>query len=282
MAELSKIAVTGVTGVVGRMVWRDLTSRSVPHRLLARRPELAPHVPGSTVHHADYSDAASARAALEGVETLFMVSGSESADRVEQHRTFIDAAVAAGVQHIIYTSFVGAGADSTFTLGRDHGATEDHIRASGMRWTFLRDSFYSDFMELMVGDDGVIRGPAGEGRCAIVARADVARCAAAILADPSAHVNQTYDITGPEALTLAEVADTISRVRGRSVSFHDETIEEAYASRAHYGAPDWQVDAWVSTYTAIASGALAHVSNDVRVITGSEPMTLEQVLRRSG
>lgn len=275
------IAVTGVTGVVGRLVWRHLTERGIGHRLLARRPDVAPHVPGSTVHRVDYADPDSARDALEGVETLLMVSAAESVDRLHQHRTFIDAAAEAGVGHVVYTSFVAAGPDATFTLARDHGATEDHIRVSGMAWTFLRDNFYSDFMEHMVGDDGVIRGPAGEGRAAIVARADVARTAGTILADPAPHVGQTYEITGPKALTMDEVAATISRVRDRDVSFHDETVEEAYASRASYGAPEWQLDAWVSTYTAIASGELAHVSDDVRRITGTEPLSLEDLLRRT-
>jgi uncharacterized protein YbjT (DUF2867 family) len=96
--------------------------------------------------------------------------------------------------------------------------------------------------------------------------------------DPTPHAGRTYDITGREALTMAEVAGVISRVRGRRVTFHDESIEEAYASRARYGAPAWQVDAWVSTYTAIASGDMAAVSGDVERITGRTPITLEEYL----
>lgn len=148
-----------------------------------------------------------------------------------------------------------------------------------MAWTFLRDSFYLDFTEALVGADGVIRGPAGDGACAFVARADVARVAAAVLGDPAAHASRSYDLTGPEALTLRDVAATISAVRGRDVRFHDETLEEAYASRAGYGAPDWQLDAWVSTYTAIAGGAMAHVSTAVHDLTGSGPLRLDTYLR---
>jgi NAD(P)H dehydrogenase (quinone) len=119
----------------------------------------------------------------------------------------------------------------------------------------------------------VIRGPAGDGRCAVVAKEDVARAAVAVLADPSAHAGATYDLTGPEALSLTDVARIISEVRGREVRFHDETIEEAYASRAVYGAPDWEVDAWVSTYTAIASGGMAAVSDAVERLTGRPPLS---------
>lgn len=274
------IAVTGSTGAVGGLVARHLADRSLPQRLLVRTPARAPQLPGAAVHASSYRDGTAAAAALAGVHTLFMVSASESADRVDEHRSFIDAAAAAGVQHLVYTSFAGAAPDATFTLARDHHATEEHIKDSGMAWTFLRDAFYLDLMEAFVGEDGVIRGPAGDGRAAFVARADVARTAAAIVGDPAPHAGRTYDLTGPEALSMTEVAATISRVRGRAVSFHDETIDEAYASRAPYSAPEWQVEAWVSTYLAIASDDMAPVSGDIERITGVAPMTLEDHLRR--
>ncbi|WP_382305395.1 SDR family oxidoreductase [Herbiconiux sp. UC225_62] len=279
MTTQAPIAVTGVTGVVGGLVARELAARGIPQRLLARSPERAPVLPGSTVHQADYRDQDAAREALEGVETLFMVSAAETADRRDEHIAFVDAALAAGVQRIVYTSFLAAAPDSIFTLGRDHHATEEHIAASGLEWTFLRDNLYTDFVENLVGEDGVIRGPAGTGRVSVVARADVARSAVAVLADPAAHAFRRYDLTGPQAITLEEAAATISRVRGHEVRFENETVEEAYASRAHYGAPAWQVDAWVSTYTAIASGALAAVSPDVEALTGSRPVSLEEYLR---
>jgi NAD(P)H dehydrogenase (quinone) len=225
-----------------------------------------------------YGDPAAASAALEGVTTLLMVSASESADRLDQHRSFVDAAAAAGVGHVVYTSFAGAAADCTFTLGRDHFATEQHILASGMRHTFLRDNFYLDFLPLMVGEDDVIRGPAGRGRVAAVARADVARVAAAVLTDPGSHGDTTYTLTGPEALTLDDAARTIHDVTGREVTFHDETVAEAYASRRRWGAPQWQYDAWVSTYTAIKAGEVEDVFDDVRAVTGRSPTSLRELL----
>src|SRR2546429_544558 len=224
---------------------------------------------------APYGDGEAARRALDGVGTLFMVSGSEAPDRVDQHRTFVDAAVAAGVGRIVYLSFYGASPDATFTLARDHFATEEHIRASGVRFTFLRDNIYADFMPYLVGEDRVIRGPAGDGRVAAVAQADIAEVAAAVLREPGAHHGVTYALTGPEALTLHEIA----AILGPDVRYHPETIEEAYASRATYGAPDWQVDAWVSTYTAIAAGELAGTTDTVERITGHRPLTLGELLR---
>lgn len=276
--SIPPVAVTGSTGFVGRAVAGLLADAGRPLTLLVRRPENAPRLPDSTVARCSYDDAEASVAALRGVQTLFMVSAAEDERRRDQHRTFVDAAVAAGVEHIVYTSFLGAAPDATFTLARDHYATEEHIKASGTGWTFLRDNMYTDFMEELVGEDGVIRGPAGDGRVSIVTRRDVAAVAAVVLQDPAAHRDATYDVTGPEALTMAEIAAILGAARGTPVVFHDETLEEAYSSRARWGAPAWQNDAWVSTYTAIAAGELATVSADVEAVTGRRPQTLAEFL----
>ena len=281
MTELPTLAVTGSTGALGGLVARDLAARGVPQRLLVRRPERAPDLPGVAVVRAPYGDAEACRAALDGVRTLLMVSAAESADRLEQHLTFVAAAAAAGVEHVVYTSFAGAAPDAVFTLARDHHATERALRAAVPSWTFLRDSFYLDVFPLFVGEDGVLRGPAGTGRVAAVAREDVARAAVAVLTDPGAHRNRTYELTGPQALTLDEIAATVAQATGRDVRFHDETLEEAYASRARWNAPRWQQDAWVSTYTSIASGEVARVTDDVTRLTGRRPLSLRELLERS-
>jgi NAD(P)H dehydrogenase (quinone) len=269
------VAVTGSTGHLGGHVARLVH----PQRLVGRPAAPAPELPGAAVVEAGYGDHRAAVEALRGVDVLFMVSAAESADRLQQHYTFVDAAAAAGVGHVVYTSFLGAAHDATFTLARDHWATEEHLRESGLEFTFLRDSFYLDFLPLLAGPDGVIRGPAGDGVVGAVSRGDVARAAAAVLADPASHAGATYDLTGREALSLAEAARILSEATGSPVTFHDETLEEAYASRASYGAPDWQVDAWVSTYTAIARGELAAVTDAVERLTGTAPTTLRDFVR---
>ena len=130
-------------------------------------------------------------------------------------------------------------------------------------------------------DEGVIRGPAGEGRVAAVARADVADVATVVLRDPAAHAGATYTLTGPEALTMAEVADRAGAVLGRVAALRGrDASTQAYASRAAaYDVEQWQLDAWVSTYTAIADGSCATVTDDVRRVAGHPPRTLEQALR---
>ena len=281
MTGAPTLAVTGSTGHLGGLVARQLADAGNPQRLLVRDPSRAPELEGSVTAAVTYADPVLAKAALEGVKTLFMVSAAEAEDRLQQHCTFVDAAAAADVQHIVYTSFFGAAANCTFTLGRDHFATEEHIRASGMDFTILRDNFYLDFLPLLAGEDGVIRGPAGDGAMAAVARADIARSAVTVLRDPALHIGRTYDLTGPEDISLATAADLLTAGTGRTIAFHNETLEEAYASRASYAAPPWQVDAWVSTYTAIAAGELAGPTSAVHELTGREPLGLAQFLAES-
>ena len=271
------IVVSGATGRLGGRVARRLGGDL---RLLVRDPARAPQVPGAEIAVASYDDRTALREVLRGAETVLMVSAAETPGRVAQHRNFVDAAATAGVRHLVYTSFAGASPHATFTLARDHWATEQHIRASGLEWTFLRDNLYADFLPFMAGEDGVIRGPAGDGRAAVVAQDDIGDAAIAVLREPAPHAGRTYDLTGPEALTLSDAAAIIERTTGRAVRYHPETIEQAYASRRHYDAPDWQLDAWVSTYTAIAAGELATVTGDVARLTGHEATGLADLLRR--
>lgn len=264
---MTTLGITGATGHVGGRTARLLADGSRPVRLLVRDPSRAPDLPGAEVATAVYGDPATVDA-LRGLDVVLMVSAHESDDRVAEHRTFVEAAVEAGVRHLVYTSFVGASDRTGFLLGRDHGATEGIIRSSGLAFTFLRDNFYAEVFADFGGEDRVIRGPAGDGRVAAVSRRDVAEVAALVLRDPDAHAGAVYDLTGPEALTLHEVAAVLADVTGQPHSYVDETMDEARASRASYGAPDWLVDAWISTYTAIRDGELEAVSDDVPRLLG--------------
>jgi NAD(P)H dehydrogenase (quinone) len=276
------IAVTGATGGLGGRVARRLADRGVRQRLVVRDRGRAPELAGAEVAAAGYDDPEGLRRAFEGTRTLLMVSASEDPDRLRLHANVVDAAARAGVERVVYTSFLGAAPDCTFTFGRDHWHTEELIRASGLTYTFLRDNLYLDFLPLMVGADGVIRGPAGDGRAAAVTRDDIADVAVAVLLEGGeGHAGRTYDLTGPEAFTLAEAAEELSRAAGRPVTYHAETLDEAYASRAHYGAPDWEVAGWVTTYAAIANGELEAVSGDVAAVAGHPPTGLAEFLARN-
>jgi uncharacterized protein YbjT (DUF2867 family) len=279
---MTGVVITGSTGRLGGRVARRLAAAGTAHTLLVRDPARAPRLSETTVRVAEYSDTAAVEQALIGADLVFMVSGAEASDRLDHHRSFVDAAAAAGVGQLVYTSFFAAAPDATFTLARDHWITEQYIREAGLPFTFLRDNLYADFLPFMVGEDGVLRGPGGDGRASVVAQDDIADVAFAVLSDPGRHVGATYDLTGPQALTFAEAVEIAGSVTGRSLSYYPETVEEAYASRAKYGAPKWQVDAWVSTYRAVATGELAPVSDDVQRLTGHPATSLAELLSRSG
>jgi uncharacterized protein YbjT (DUF2867 family) len=270
---------TDPLGQVGRRVAQRLADRKVRQRLIAPPDSSTPNLPYSgRVAMAGYGDLESMREALSGIETLLLVPIREHPERVRLHTTAVDAAVAAGVTRIVYSSFLGAGPDSTFTLARDHYATEEHIRSTGVAFTFLRGSAYLEVLRFIIGPDGVIRGPAGDGRLAPVARDDMADTVAAVLTSAGGHDGEAYDVTGPETVSLQQVADEFSLVTGRRITYVNETLEEARASRRASGASDWQVEAWVSTYLQIAAGELDVVSDTVPRITGHPALSLHEFL----
>ena len=274
------LAITGSTGAVGGRVARALADDlRTDFRLVVRDPSRAPDF-DTDVRVCDYADHAAAVEALRGAEVLFMVSAAEAVDRRDQHRTFIRAAAESGVRHIVYTSFFGAAPDATFTLARDHYATEQRIRSSAMRHTFLRDNLYLDFIPGLSSTDGVIRGPAGDGRVAAVARDDIADVAVQVLVGEG-HDGQAYDLTGAEAFTLAEAAEELSRVSGRLITFEDETLEEARESRRPSGAADFEIEGWVTSYAAIGAGDLEDVSDCVQRFLDRPPKRLGEWLREN-
>ena len=274
-----RICVTGSTGGLGGRIARRLADHGIEQRLLVRDTARAPRLEhAEAVAFGGYDDREGMRRALDGIETLFLVSAAEDPQRVTLHTAAVDAAVAAGVRRIVYTSFVAAAPDSTFTFGRDHFHTEEHIKQSGAQYTFLRDNLYLDFVPLLCPAVGVSRGPADEGRGAAVARDDIADVAVEVLTGEG-HEDQAYDITGVEAFTLAEAAAELSRVTGRHITFEEETVEEAFESRRPSGAPDYMIEGWVTTYTAIANGELETVSDCVERFLDREPQRLGDWLR---
>lgn len=271
--------VTGVTGAVGGRVARSLVCAGLRVRMVVRDRSSAPDIDAEVAESPDYGDEAAFREAVEGVSTLFLVSGREHPERLRHHFKAVDAALSAGVRRIVYLSFLGAAADATFTLARQHYATEEHIRAGGIPFTFLRSGLYLDYMPFLASADGLIAGPAGSGRFAPVARDDIADTVFTVLTSRD-HDGQTYDNTGPVTVSLDEVARELSRVAGRPITYIDQTIQQAWESRRPSGAPDWEIDGWISSYLAIAKGEMEVVTETVPRLTGHQAMTLAEFLYR--
>ena len=274
------IGVTGATGEVGGRVARRLSGRGAEQRLVVRNLGRAPELEGAEARSASGYDAREEMAAaLEGVTALLLIPAEEHPDRIEQHKTAVDAAADAGVGHIVYLSFISASPESRFTLARHHWATEEHIRSKDMPFTFLRMSMYMDFLPFIAGPSGAIRGPGGDGRVGFVLRDDLADVATEVLLDPAAHAGETHAVTGGTSISLAEAADTMARVSGKPIRYEEETVEQAWESRRPTGAPDWEIEGWISSYLAVASGEMDIVSDAVERIAGHPPATLEEYLR---
>ena len=269
------IAVTGASGNLGGRVARELSVRGVRQRLIVRDPTAAPQLEGADVAVASYADTEAMAKALEGIGTLLLVSGHEDPDRASVHRSAVKGAAMAGVERIVYTSFMGAAPNATFPYARDHSATEMAIRAAGINLTSMRNAMYADSAPQFVGIDGVIRAPAGHGRIAWVARADVARLAAVLLVEPG-HEGQIYDVSGPHAIDLHETARILTKATRRAITYHAETLEEAHASRA--GHPDWLVEGWIGSYLMLDTGEGSVTSHTIEHLTGQRPMTLAEFL----
>ena len=305
------LAITGATGEIGSRVAVLMSSLGLAQRLIVRDPSRAPRLPGAEIIQASsYGDAAAMRRALSGIDALFLVSARDrfgvahlSAknhttpppyNRLEQQITAVDAASAAGVNHIIYLSVMNAAPNATFILAHDHFHTEEHIRASGMAFTFLRASLYMDNVPQCVSADDVIRVPSGEGRAAWVTRDDIADVAVAVLTG-AGHAGRTYDVTGPEALTMAETAEQLSVAVKRKIIYEAQTSREARTTRTTsrlekyeaerrmltgHGLDDYEVEVFVTHFLQIAAGELADVSDTVPKLTGHPAQSLAEYLRQ--
>ena len=277
---MPKIALTGVTGNLGGIVSRLCRENGIKVRNLARNKEKAEKIGFSDVFKSNYDKSEDTIKSLEGIDVLFMVSGSENPNRVQQHKDFIDAAKMAKVSHIIYLSFYNASKNSVFTLGRDHYATEEYIKESGFKYTFLRDNFYADFFVALCKEYGEIKGPAGNGKVSAVVRSDVSEVVAKILENPEKWENQTLNMTGSEEMTMEEITKIASKHLGKEIKYIDETVEEAYESRKIWEAEQWEYDSWVSTYTAIAENEQSGISDDIEKILGRKGTSLAEYLKK--
>ena len=197
------VAITGASGHLGRKTAELVLDRLDPGDvvLLTRTPEALADLAdrGAAVHRADFDEPQSVRDALGGVERMLLISGVELGHRVQQHRAAIDAAQAAGVRHVLYTSIPNPVPENPAGVVPDHAATEAALEASGLAWTFLRNNLYAEY-QIPTATQAIATGQlvtnAGSGRTAYVSRDDCAAAAAAVLTS-AGHENTAYDITGP-------------------------------------------------------------------------------------
>ena len=267
-------AITGATGRLGQLVITALL-RTVPAAetaALVRTPAKASDfaAKGVVIREADYSRPETLGPAMSGIDKLLLISGNEVGRRVPQHKAVIDAAKAAGVKLIVYTSVLRADT-SPLGVAEEHRQTEALLKASGLPYVLLRNGWYTENYTASIPtalQQGVILGSTGDGRIAAAARADYAEAAAAVLTAEQDQRERTYELAGDEAFTMAEFAAELSRQSGKVVVYRDLPEAEYKAALAAGGLPD-AVAAMLARSSAVASrGALFDDSHQLSRLIG--------------
>jgi NAD(P)H dehydrogenase (quinone) len=265
-----KIAVTGASGQLGRLVIQGLRAQGSATNIVAlvRTPAKAADL-GVDVRQADYTQPETLRQSLTGVDTLLLISSSEVGQRVAQHRHVIDAAKVAGVKRVVYTSILH-GEHSPLSLAPEHVETEALLKAFGLGYTILRNGWYTENYTASVGAalaHGVLIGSAGQGRISSAARADFAQAAAVVLTTPG-HDGKTYELAGDSAYTLAELAAEISRQSGKQIPYKDLPAADYTAALTSAGVPAPWPEALAAIDVEVAKGALFDESRVLSKLIG--------------
>jgi len=276
------ILVTGATGNLGRLVIASLLERGAdPQSIIAGARDVAKAEDlGVRVARLDYTAPSSVTSALEGVDSVLLISGSEVGQRVAQHQAVIDAARSAGVTKFVYTSAPKA-TTSDLVLAPEHKATEELITASGLPAVILRNNWYTenyaaDFAR--AAETGVLASGAGDGRVASASRKDFAEAAAVVLLEDG-HIGQVYELGGDVAWDYTQLAAAIAEVSGRDVTYQPLTADEQLAGLQAAGLDEGTAGFVVALDAGIASGALSESDGTLARLIGRPTTPLVEGLR---
>lgn len=279
------IVITGATGQLGRHAVEALLERNVPAedivaagRSVEKLADFAAR--GVRVQAMDYSDAGSVAAALKGARKVLLISGSEVGQRVEQHRTVIEAAKAEGVELLAYTSI--ANADTTgMKLAAEHQATEAILRESGVPFVLLRNGWYlENYTDQLPGTlaQGGLAGSAGDGKVSAASRADYAHAAAAVLTAEN-QAGRVYELGGDNAFSMADLAAEITAATGKAITYQDLPAPEYAGMLAGFGVPEAFAEILADSDLGIARGDLLVSTGDLRRLIGRPATSLSEAVR---
>jgi len=285
-----RLLVTGASGNLGRRVVELLLeAQAGPIVAATRTPDKLNEFSarGVTVRRADFDDPASLVEAMRDVDRVLLISTDalgEPGRRINQHRAAVQAAEAAGVKHIIYTSITNPTPDSPVVVAADHRATEEAIQATNMGWTFLRNNIYADMLPQTLSraiQMGQLFSAAGDGKTAYVKREDCARAAAAALV-ADFEGRRTLDITGTEALSQADLARIASEISGKAIPYVPLTLDALIQGMVAGGLPRPLAEAYASFDAGTAQGYFSKVSSAFEELTGRQPMAVTAFLKAGG
>lgn len=275
---LQLILIVGATGLVGSAVVRALAARGVHMRALVRSAAKAATIAALGVEAVlgDLAHPASLDVALEGITRALLIS-SHHPQQVALQSNFVMAARRAGPVHIVKLSGLGTGLESPLQSGRWHAQIEQGIADAGLPFTHLRPLFFMQNLLRSAPDiatHGVLAAAMGEGRIAMVDARDVAAVAIAALTSEG-HTGQTYTLTGPEALSFSEVAETLSTATGKRITYHDLSLPTMHQQLVNAGLPEWLIDVRMEFSAVLRDHYAATITNTVTAVTGQAPRSLE-------
>jgi uncharacterized protein YbjT (DUF2867 family) len=271
------ILVTGATGKIGQEVVRLLGDAGAKARALLRDPQKGAAWKGIEVVRGDLDDAASIRAALQGVDTVLLITAANA----KQELLVIEEAKRAGVRRIVKVSVADARRESRVALARGHAEVEEVLRRSGMAWTILRPGTFSqDFLRSapFVKAEGRISASAGEGKVALIDARDIAAVAVKALLEQG-HEGKTYHLTGPAAISYAEATAKLSAAIGKPIRYVEVTPAETRAELVRVGIPAAYADDIVVFQAAIAAGRSGEVTGDVEAVLGRPARSFDDFAR---
>ncbi|AMR28279.1 hypothetical protein A0257_15085 [Hymenobacter psoromatis] len=281
------LAITGATGQLGHATIQALLPQVAAQEIVAvvRDPQKATALPplGVQVRQGDYNDPASLVAAFQGVDTVLLVSTSETETelRIRQHRQAIDAAQQAGVRRLVYTSIVNPSSASKFEASPGHLATEEHLRASGLNYTIFRNTLYFDILPMLVGQEAVPSGrfyfAAGEGRVSYALRDEIGQALANVLTT-TGHDNQTYDIAPGPAYSFQDVARTLSETGGQPVEYVAISGADMAAGMRQHQVPEPLIELLGGMAGAMKDGEFDLASPTFERLLGRRPTDLKAYL----
>jgi len=287
---MKSLLITGATGKFGSAVVNFLINKkysaSLIHALVRdenRATDLK--TKGVNIHVGDYNNAESLTTALKRIDTVLFVS-ADIAHRTQQHENVMKAINASDVKHVVYTSFVNkqnSGPSAIAFLTDAHVKTEQWLKESGKKYTILRNSLYMDYVPVYIGEKVLETGvyfPAREGKTAAGKREDMAEVAANIVISPDEHANNSYNISGNTAFTFAEVAETISVITGKPLSYYSPSQEEYKQTLADAGVPEGYIGMFAAFGEAVKRNEFDTSGTDLETLLGRKPVSLKAFFQK--
>ena len=273
---------TGATGRTSGEVVKALLAKGEQVRALVRDPQTAGAIqgPGVELVVGDLEKPETWDAATQGVEKVFLLS-PEGLQMAELHGKFADAAKRAGVRHLVRMSMLVSNPDSPLAIAKWHGKADQSVADSGIPYTIIRPA---PFMQIILGSarmiasDGMFSGAQADGKVGVIDTRDIGNVVATVLTSDG-HEGKTYPLTGPEALSMGDLAGKLSAVLGKEVKYVNVSQDKAKDDLMAMGMPDWMADGWVAIAMMISTGAANMVTPMVQEVTGKEPGSFDQFAR---